>query len=150
MLTHAETTHTRTIDTVKPALKQRTRTPRSVRYPNALRAWMRKGGYRFRELAEETTIAERTLYDWASGKRPIPQNARAQLAHVLGCEVEDLAPCTGPVAPAGALPVTTPRTITLGPITLTVDDPVLLAAIEARSPCYCVIIALHEAQRFAR
>ena len=129
MLTHAETTHTRTIDTVKPALKQRTRTPRSVRYPNALRAWMRKGGYRFRELAEETTIAERTLYDWASGKRPIPQNARAQLAHV---------------------PVTTPRTITLGPITLTVDDPVLLAAIEARSPCYCVIIALHEAQRFAR
>lgn len=63
-------------------------------YPNTLRSLIELAGYSFREVSEETKIPERTLYDWASGKRVIPRKDRRILAIFLGCTIEDLAPCS--------------------------------------------------------
>ena len=62
------------------------------KYPNALRSCIKQGGYSFRAVARETAIPESTLYYWASGKSVIPYAFREQLAHVIGCAVEELAP----------------------------------------------------------
>ena len=73
--------------------KRRKSTHSSVpKYPNALRACLKQAGYSFREVSLETAIPESTLYSWASGKRVIPHAFRQQLAHVIGCAVEELAP----------------------------------------------------------
>ncbi len=48
-------------------------------HPNALRSLIEQGGYSFREVSEETKILERTLYDWAFGKRVIPRKDRRTL-----------------------------------------------------------------------
>src|SRR5712691_10536713 len=61
-------------------------------YPNALRACIKQAGYSFREVSQETTIPESTLYDWAAGNRVIPHKERQILARLLGCDVELLAP----------------------------------------------------------
>ncbi len=62
------------------------------RYPNTLRSCIKQAGYSFREVSRETTIPESTLYSWASGKHVIPHASREQLAQVIGCAVEELAP----------------------------------------------------------
>src|SRR6266481_2305726 len=73
--------------------KRRKSTHSSVpKYPNALRACLKQAGYSFREVSRETAIPESTLYSWASGKQVIPHASREQLAHVIGCAVEELAP----------------------------------------------------------
>src|SRR5258708_19795704 len=61
-------------------------------YPNALRSCIKQAGYSFREVSQETTIPESTLYSWASGKHVIPHAFRERLAQVIGCTVEELAP----------------------------------------------------------
>ena len=45
-------------------------------YPNALRYLIGHAGYSFREVHQETGISERTLYDWAAGKRVIPHRKK--------------------------------------------------------------------------
>jgi lambda repressor-like predicted transcriptional regulator len=73
--------------------KRRTGTRASVpTYPNALRSCIKQAGYSFREVSRETAIPESTLYSWASGKQVIPHASREQLAQVIGCAVEELAP----------------------------------------------------------
>jgi len=67
-------------------------TAKHAHYPNLLRASIRQAGYTFREVSRETTIPESTLYDWASGKRPIPHYARGKLACLLGCDEQQLQP----------------------------------------------------------
>ena len=67
-------------------------TKHEARYPNALRACIKEAGYSFREVSQETNIPERTLYDWATGNRPIPKRERQVLADLLGYPVEALAP----------------------------------------------------------
>jgi hypothetical protein len=62
------------------------------RYPNTLRSCIKQAGYSFREVSRETTIPESTLYSWASGKHVIPHASRAQLAQVIGCAAQELAP----------------------------------------------------------
>ncbi len=62
------------------------------RYPNTLRSCIKQAGYSFREVSRETAIPESTLYSWASGKHVIPHASREQLAQVIGCAVEELAP----------------------------------------------------------
>jgi len=61
-------------------------------YPNALRSLIKHAGYSFREVSKETNIPERTLYDWATGKRAIPHRDRCMLARLLECSLEELAP----------------------------------------------------------
>ncbi len=56
-------------------------------YPNALRYLIEQAGYSFREIHQETSISERTLYDWAAGNRVIPHRDREVLAQLLGCSV---------------------------------------------------------------
>ena len=63
-----------------------------AQYPNALRACIKQAGYSFREVSQETDIPERTLYDWATGNRPIPKRERQVIADLLGYPVEVLAP----------------------------------------------------------
>ena len=63
-------------------------------YSNALRRLIKHAGYTFREVAEETKIPERTLYDWAAGKHVISRQDRIVLARVLGCTVQELAPAS--------------------------------------------------------
>jgi hypothetical protein len=65
---------------------------KAASFPNALRTCIRQAGYSFREVSRETAIPESTLYDWASGKRPIPHHARDTLACLLGCDSEQLRP----------------------------------------------------------
>ena len=64
----------------------------SVPYPNLLRALFKSMGYSVREVSHETGFPERTLYYWAAGKCPIPHYAREELAPLLCCSLEDLAP----------------------------------------------------------
>jgi len=45
-----------------------------------------------RELATETDIPEQTLYWYAAGHGIIPRERRVKLAHVIGCDAQDLAP----------------------------------------------------------
>ncbi len=73
--------------------KRRKGTHASVpRYPNALRSCIKQAGYSFREVSRETAIPESTLYSWALGKQVIPHASREQLAQVIGCSIEELAP----------------------------------------------------------
>src|SRR5262245_28842847 len=58
----------------------------------ALRELIFFRGLTFEGVAEKTPIGKRTLYDWAAGKRPIPEGDRFTLATLLGCEPEHLAP----------------------------------------------------------
>ncbi len=77
-----------------PASRKRRKSthPSAPKYPNALRVCIKQAGYSFREVSRETAIPESTLYSWASGKHVIPHASREQLAHVIGCAVEELAP----------------------------------------------------------
>ncbi len=61
-------------------------------YSNTLRRLIKHAGDTFREVAEETKIPERTLYDWAAGNHVISRQDRIVLARVLGCTVQELAP----------------------------------------------------------
>ena len=65
-------------------------------YPNCLRRLIETAGYSFKEVAKAAHISERTLYYWAAGDRIIPHEDRVTLARVIGCTVEDLAPCQMP------------------------------------------------------
>ena len=62
------------------------------KYPNALKACIKQAGYSLREVSRETAIPESTLRHWASGASVIPHASREQLAHVIGCSVEELVP----------------------------------------------------------
>lgn len=66
---------------------------KTPRYPNALRTLIETAGYSFKEVAKKVNISERALYYWAAGHRVIPHQDRVILAQVLGCAIEDLAPC---------------------------------------------------------
>lgn len=65
-------------------MQQKTRTA------NNLRALVDENGWKMRELAQELGVVETTLHSWASGK--IPHRYRAEIARLLGCDVEKLAP----------------------------------------------------------
>jgi hypothetical protein len=61
-----------------------------TRYANNLRALVDENGWKMRELAQELGVVETTLHSWASSK--IPHRYRAEIARLLGCNVQDLAP----------------------------------------------------------
>lgn len=65
---------------------------KKVQHPNRLRTLLREAGLTIREVHQETTIPESTLYYWAAGHGIIPKEDRVALAHVIGCFPHDLAP----------------------------------------------------------
>lgn len=63
-----------------------------MKYPNNLKKLAKETGWKIRELSQETGIPERTLHYWKSGNGAIPPKERLQLAQLLGCKAQDLAP----------------------------------------------------------
>jgi transcriptional regulator with XRE-family HTH domain len=61
-----------------------------VRYPNRLRAYIKLSGYTVKEVAEESNIPLRTLFDYCAGKTPIPRKRLDMLARLLGYPVESI------------------------------------------------------------
>jgi len=64
-----------------------------ARHPNRLRELLAIAGLIQREVAHEADIAEGTLRHYVNGEQVIPRRDRIKLAQVIGCEVQDLAPC---------------------------------------------------------
>lgn len=63
-----------------------------VRSPNRLKKLLRDAGFTQREVSQETGIPEPTLRHYIAGDCVIPRSARMELARVIGCTVQDLAP----------------------------------------------------------
>lgn len=61
-------------------------------YPNKLKILVKAAGLTIREVHRETSIPESTLRWYAAGHGVIPSRDRAILAHIIGCDVGDLAP----------------------------------------------------------
>lgn len=61
-------------------------------HPNRLKELLDFTGLTQREVAQESLIAYRTLRRYANGEQTIPRVDRIKLAHIIGCEVQDLAP----------------------------------------------------------
>lgn len=64
----------------------------SVKYPNSLRTEIKRRGYTVQEVAQETDIPLRTLFDYCAGRVPIPWKRLQAIAHVIGCEPDVLVP----------------------------------------------------------
>lgn len=64
-----------------------------VRHPNKLRELLSIAGLSQREAAQEADIPEGTLRHYVQGSQVIPRRDRIKLAQVIGCDIQDLAPC---------------------------------------------------------
>lgn len=64
-----------------------------ARHPNRLRELLAIAGFTQREAAHEADIAEGTLRHYVNGEQIIPRKDRIKLANVIGCDIQDLAPC---------------------------------------------------------
>ena len=53
---------------------------------------LRGAGLSQREAAHEASIPEGTLRHYVAGEQVIPRRDRIKLAHVIGCDMQDLAP----------------------------------------------------------
>lgn len=62
------------------------------KYPNHLRVLIKQAGLTVKEVAEESGIPLRTLFDYCSGKVPIPRRKLEDIALVIGCSPQYIAP----------------------------------------------------------
>ncbi len=62
------------------------------KYPNRLRRTIKQSGFTIEQIAEETEIPLRTLFDYCAGRVPIPRNRLEVLASALGYPTEYLVP----------------------------------------------------------
>jgi transcriptional regulator with XRE-family HTH domain len=72
-----------------------------MRYPNQIGACIKRYGYRYSEVAEETGIPRRSLTNYIAGKTQPPRYCLEKIARLLGCSVEELL-----AVPSAAVPVT--------------------------------------------
>jgi tetratricopeptide (TPR) repeat protein len=81
-------------------------TTESGKYPNYLRKLIKEAGLTIKDVAEETGIPLRTLFEYCKGNIPVPRKRREDIAAVLGCSPHclvsplpsrdlDLLQCTG-------------------------------------------------------
>lgn len=63
-----------------------------TQHPNKLRTLLALAGLTQRETACETGIPIETLRHYVAGEQVIPRRDRIKLAHVIGCDIQDLAP----------------------------------------------------------
>lgn len=61
-------------------------------YPNRLKTLIKRDGYTWQQLEEDTGIAQGTLRRWAAGRCIIPHDARKTLAQFFRCAIDDFAP----------------------------------------------------------
>jgi tetratricopeptide (TPR) repeat protein len=62
------------------------------KYPNRLRQAIKQSGFKVVQMAEETNIPLRTLFDYCAGHVPIPRDRLDVLANTLGYPTEYLVP----------------------------------------------------------
>lgn len=63
-----------------------------AQHPNKLKRLLAIAGLNQREVARESGIPEGTLRHYVAGEQVIPRRDRLKLAHVIGCDIQDLAP----------------------------------------------------------
>ena len=63
-----------------------------AQHPNKLKRLLAIAGLNQREVARESGIPEGTLRHYVAGEQVIPRRDRVKLAHVIGCDIQDLAP----------------------------------------------------------
>jgi tetratricopeptide (TPR) repeat protein len=59
-------------------------------YPNSLKYWIKKRGYRLYEVADHVRISSRSLTDYCAGRLAIPHATIEAIATLLECSVYDL------------------------------------------------------------
>jgi transcriptional regulator with XRE-family HTH domain/tetratricopeptide (TPR) repeat protein len=64
----------------------------TVKFPNNLRKIIKQAGFTVQEVAQETGIPLRTLFDYCKGNVSIPKKKREKLALIIGCSEHDLEP----------------------------------------------------------
>lgn len=64
----------------------------TVKFPNDLRKLIKQAGFTVQEVAQETGIPLRTLFDYCKGSVSIPKKKREKLALIIGCSEYDLEP----------------------------------------------------------
>jgi transcriptional regulator with XRE-family HTH domain/DNA-binding transcriptional MerR regulator len=62
------------------------------RYSNNLRACIKQSGYTVQEIAKESNIPLRTLFDYCRGKTPLPRKRLDVLVRLLGYPIESIMP----------------------------------------------------------
>ncbi len=62
------------------------------KYPNHLRKMIKQTGLSVEEVADETGIPLRTLFDYCAGKVPISRKRSEEIALVIGCAPHCLVP----------------------------------------------------------
>jgi transcriptional regulator with XRE-family HTH domain len=67
-------------------------TRNSAKYPNRLRESIRQAGLTVKEVAEESGVPLRTLFDYCKGDVPIPRKKLEDIAAVLGYSPRYLVP----------------------------------------------------------
>ena len=68
------------------------RAMQEAQHPNKLKRLLAIAGLNQREVARESGIPEGTLRHYVAGEQVIPRRDRVKLAHVIGCDIQDLAP----------------------------------------------------------
>jgi tetratricopeptide (TPR) repeat protein len=64
----------------------------AARYPNQLRDLIKQAGLTVKEVADESGIPLRTLFDYCGGKVPIPRKKLEDIALVIGCSSRHVVP----------------------------------------------------------
>ncbi len=59
-------------------------------YPNDLKQWIKKRGYRLYEVADHIKVSTRILTDYCAGRLPVPHDKLQAIAELIGCPVEVL------------------------------------------------------------
>lgn len=62
------------------------------KYPNHLKTMIKQTGLSVKEVADESGIPLRTLFDYCAGKVPIPRKRLEEIALIIGCSPQCLVP----------------------------------------------------------
>lgn len=72
--------------------KEESMTVRSAKYPNFLRKLIKEAGLTVKDVAEESGIPLRTLFEYCKGDIPVPRTKLKDIATVIGCSPHYLVP----------------------------------------------------------
>ncbi len=66
----------------------------SAKYPNHLRELIKRAGLTVKDVADESGVPLRTLFDYCKGDVPVPRKKLEDIAAVIGCSPHHLVPLT--------------------------------------------------------
>lgn len=67
---------------------------KSAKYPNYLRKLIKQSGFTVKDVADESGIPLRTLFEYCKGDMPVPRKKLEDIAAVIGCSPHYLIPTT--------------------------------------------------------